>query len=557
MEQAIQTNEVKPQKKPKKRLKKRWYVLIALLIAIVVLFVYFSNAAAKAVGNLLAFDDTTTLAYMDLQHIISATGTVVSANARNVYSTQTYTVEEIPVEVGDKVAAGDTLCVLDGSSIQTQIEKTELSMEASKKSSAQQVKTAKDNYNATKEALENDTNASLLSARNTLDNALASYEKAQDTLAQYKKTQSLGHNTSILQAENSERDAKKTLDAARDALSLLVDLETAAPGSVAAADMEKAETTLAKAQDAYLLAVTQLSAQERGVNLTQQDYEKAVETAYTAYVAAQKSLEAAEASAQTQLKSSENSLKTSQIAANTDVTEFELSQLYKNLEDTTITAPISGTVTAIYATVGASGSGLLFVIEDTENLVVETSVKEYDIGTVTPGLAVSIKSDATGDAQYEGRIASIAPTSKKLSTGATDTSGDILFETEVDVLSKNSPLRIGMSVRLNYIVEQKQNVLAAPYEAVYTNARGQTCILTIARQESGNYLISEVPVTTGMESDLYIEISAETDLADQRVINSPAGYTMLIGQEIPVTEHRVYNGNGFSMPGMGMAVRAG
>ena len=44
-------------------------------------------------------------------------------------------------------------------------------------------------------------------------------------------------------------------------------------------------------------------------------------------------------------------------------------QLQESLEDTRITAPCSGTVTAVYAEVGSTGSGLLFIIEDVDDLV--------------------------------------------------------------------------------------------------------------------------------------------------------------------------------------------
>ena len=74
--------------------------------------------------------------------------------------------------------------------------------------------------------------------------------------------------------------------------------------------------------------------------------------------------------------------------ANTAVTQESIRQLNQTLDDTKITAPVSGTVTAVYASVGSSGSGLLFVIEDTEHLVVSTSVKGYDLGDVKTGMTV-------------------------------------------------------------------------------------------------------------------------------------------------------------------------
>ena len=52
----------------------------------------------------------------------------------------------------------------------------------------------------------------------------------------------------------------------------------------------------------------------------------------------------------------------------------------------------------VVAKVGSTGSGLLFVIEDVDNLVVDTAIKGYDVGTVQTGMKVLIRSDATGNA---------------------------------------------------------------------------------------------------------------------------------------------------------------
>ena len=79
----------------------------------------------------------------------------------------------------------------------------------------------------------------------------------------------------------------------------------------------------------------------------------------------------------------------------------------------------SGTVTAVYASVGASGSGLLFVIEDTQALIVKTTVKGYDIGSVKVGMPAAIKSDATGEREIMGTVLSIAPAANKDRTGMT------------------------------------------------------------------------------------------------------------------------------------------
>ena len=200
-----------------------------------------------------------------------------------------------------------------------------------------------------------------------------------------------------------------------------------------------------------------------------------VGTAYNNYVTALRSMEAALDSVDTQLQCSKNQLTSSQISAETArlTKDLTLAQLEESLDDTVVAAPASGTVTAVYATVGASGAGLLFTIEDVDNLVVKTSVKSLEVGTVKEGMEVAIRSDATGDAVYTGTIISIAPAAQKTAAGETDTANES-FAVEVAVNSRDTDLRIGMSTRLNYLVDQQEGVLTVPYDAVYTN--GARCV---------------------------------------------------------------------------------
>lgn len=283
--------------------------------------------------------------------------------------------------------------------------------------------------------------------------------------------------------------------------------------SAAQAEQGAAQTAYAQAQSAYD------SASGQGYSLS-----LAVDSAYNGYVTALKSLDAAIASVETQLQSSENQLDSAKLSAQSarETRELTLEQLEGSLDDLVITAPASGTVTAVYATVGGPSTGLLFVIEDVEDLVVKTTIRSYDIGQVQEGMDVTIKSDATGDASFDGSVSFIAPASQKTATGDTNTANEV-FDAEVKVLSQDTGLRIGMSVRLNYVLEAETGVLAVPYDAVYTNASGQSCVMAARDQGNGKYILEEIPVTTGVESDVEVAISGPGIQAGLQVLNDPAG----------------------------------
>ena len=294
------------------------------------------------------------------------------------------------------------------------------------------------------------------------------------------------------------------------------------------------DRTLAQLQAALPAAQAEQAAAQAAVNEAQAAYNSAsgqgyslslaVDSAYNGYVTALKSLDAAIASVETQLQSSENQLDSAKLSAQSarETRELTLEQMDESMEDLVITAPAAGTVTAVYATVGGPSTGLLFVIEDVEDLVVKTTIRSYDVGQVQEGMDVTIKSDATGDASFAGTVSFIAPASQKTATGETNTANEV-FDAEVKVLSQDTGLRIGMSVRLNYVLEAETGVLAVPYDAVYTNASGQSCVMAARDQGNGKYLLEEIPVTTGVESDVEVAISGPGIQAGLQVLNDPAG----------------------------------
>lgn len=630
--------------------KKKWpYAVAAVVLMAVVAGVFVVRGTQNAVVT-ISHTDTAKLVRCDLQDSVSTTGTVESAKSMTVYSTKAYTVQEVFVEVGDRVKMGQPLCKLDDHNIQNQIESQQASLDASTNSSNAAITSARDNYQQFKESLEKGTNASIISAQNAVTNAYNAYQTAQENYNRYLAGLNAGENTTLLaqettlsnahkavenayeayekaleaveDAEDAYDNAAESLEDAEDALweaeealeereedledcekdlkdlekkekQLQEQLEAAleepekiqlqtqldqvqqelqqknvslltlqlqvaqAEGAFSGADaaMTQLEAALEQYEKAWEAAETQVdacadaivTAEENLITVQKQynaalssvdnllaDYSKNVETAYQAYETAQASLKAAKTSAQNQLQAYENSLNSAYANAGKGTLEVSLRQLQAELADTEITAPMTGTVTAVYAEVGSAGSGLLFVIEDTENFVVATAVKDYDIAAINVGTAATIRSDATGDDLYEGEVTYLAPTANKTAMGVTDTSGDISFAADVKVNSSDTKLRIGLNVRLELIVAEEKGVLAAPYDAIYQNAQGQNCVLVAEQQADGLYLLWEQPVELGLETDLDVAVKADTLADGMMVVSSPEQYLDYIGQKIAV-----------------------
>lgn len=547
----------------------------------------------------LDLSDTTVLAYTDMQDSISATGTVESASSTLVYSTASYAVKAVHVEVGDQVEEGQLLAELDDQNIREQIRSQQINLSQSAASGKQQLKTAQDNYNNYKSGLEQGLNTTLNSAQTQADNAYDGYIKAKSAYERYADGLDAGENTALIGAESALRAAERTLEAAEDAygqaedaydeaasvlsrekaalqsaqaeksraeaalaqlpaaertaeqeqqaqsltaaIATLTATITTQEAAVSAADaayqqarrvLDSADSALDDADYAYDAQHASYRAAVSGADNTLADYHSAMESAWDAYQTALTALSSAEKAVQEQLQTYQNTLASARIGASTAAQSESLRQLRVDLEGTQITAPCAGTVTAVYAEVGGSGAGLLFVIEDVDDLVVETSVKGYDIGEVRTGIAVVIRSDATGSERMEGILTRIAPTSAKNAQGSTDTSGEATFAAEVKITSQNTGLRIGMEAQLDYIIGEERHVLAVPYDAVYTNDSGTTCVLAALEQEDGKFLIRELEVTAGMDDDLDMAVSGAELEEGLRVINEPDNYRHLLGQTV-------------------------
>ena len=584
--EELEETAVKPRRK-KKKFKKRWLVL-----AVVVLAAAGGLLLRKKGANTqtVLASDTQVLSYTDLESSVSATGTVESSDTTKVYSTLAYQVKSVLVEVGDTVQEGDLLAELDAEPIENQIATQQTSMEVASGSAGAQVQSAYDAYENFKQGLDAGLNASLIGAQSQVDTAYDAYVRAQKAYDRYKENVELGENTQVLSVEAQRNSAATALDQAETALdtaneaykaakdaygtlpeldeqlqeakrrkqeledaqerlsveyvTLVVQIETLekqkqtieSSFESAKQGRESARQAVEQAQSAYDIAQATYNAAVRGEDQALSDYADAVDSAWRAYQTALTSLDSTKKGTEDQLEAYSDTLASANAGANTAVTQESIRQLNQTLDDTKITAPVSGTVTAVYASVGSSGSGLLFVIEDTDHLVISTSVKGYDLGDVKTGMTVEIKSDATGDSVIPGTLTTIAPTAKKNQLGDTEASNDPSFEAEVSVDSAESGLRIVMEARLSYIIARQAHVLAVPYEAVFTDEAGQSCILVLRTQEKETYLVEKLPVTTGLDDDLDIAVSGTGVEEGLRVITDAKSYLSYIGKTVTLAQ---------------------
>ena len=174
---------------------------------------------------------------------------------------------------------------------------------------------------------------------------------------------------------------------------------------------------------------------------------------------------------------------------------------------------------------------MIAAVENVDTFEVTTEIDEYDINKIQVGQEAVIRTNATGDLELSGTVTSIAPKasggSSILDTGSGSsdmfsfdlssmmggsyangsTGGNVTYTVTIVVNTPCDQLKIGMTAKLSIILQQGENVLSVPFDALQQADDGSYYIEEITSvNEDGTSETKQIPVTTGLESDYYVEI---------------------------------------------------
>ncbi len=453
---------------------------------------------------------------MDLISTISVTGTVESANEGLVYSNLNSLVTEVGVKVGDRVAAGDTLAQLDTSDLSLSIAEQQAQINKQVRLNNHALEQSQKALDNAKSDIANDVDADLISAENALKQAQQELNSARRDLQDHKDD--LEYADSVMNDLEKELNrARNEMNDAERELSLAEDEERENGTPVPQEVRERYE----KAKEKYDEVNKEWVGADRSYGSDISSYSRAYRQARVSYENALANKKAAENRASRNLDTLRDEIAGQQIQNDVTSMQISLQKYQKDFADSTLKAPISGTVTAVYAKEGAPAGGLMFVVEDTDSLVIKTKLKEYDIASVEIGMPVVIKSDATGEQEFMGHISHISPAAVKSSTGEIQTEGSVEFDAEITLDEQGTGLRVGMNTRMTIETARKDQVWAVPFDAVTTDEQGQDIVYVARTDENGVTTAVPVPVTAGMETDFYIEVSSDQLNEGDQIISDP------------------------------------
>lgn len=409
----------------------------------------------------------TSLSKTNLYKMVSSSGAIKSGTSTSIYSNlNDYNVQQINVEVGDEVKKGDVLAIIDTSTLEDDIEKQELSVSANEKKAQIALGQAKDTY-------ENNLNTTLVNAQAAVDQNKLSLDNKK-SIYEYKQ----------MMLDNGEESSQN-------------------------------------------------------VNLAKIDYENA----QSDYDKSQIALSAAKVSVEQEIEKNKKSYESAQAAVDDTSSRLALEKQKEKLKDKEVVATVDGIVTAVNASVGSKCEDSLFVIQDLNDLIVKVSVDETEIANVAVGQKVQVTTDASTEI-LDGEVVTVDPISSAAasetstsssssssskssgtsSTSSNSTSSDVTFTVKVQITSEDidKAVKVGMNAVVNIIIGESDDVFAVPYESIIDN-HGQKSIYE-AEEQNGQYVVKEISVTTGLESDMNTEIEGEDLKEGMIVLNDPSNY---------------------------------
>ena len=550
--------------KVRKWIKKHKVLTVLLILAVIVMGIYFrlkraGQEMAEALSQMAI--ETGEVSYRDITSTVNATGYVRSDDSRSLTTTlMNLEVTSVNVEVGDRVTAGQALVSFDTEEIEENLADARESLNVSQAQSGLSVQGAQRSLNDAVGSRDYQITGALKDldySKITWEEAVADYNDTVKELEDKKKEEEdrkrerdEKEDDMNRAKDRMERKAKEYAEASGAQQDILgnvlggissgegislsgnmvdagLDAKNAADAANAAYQAAQAEYQAAQAEYSSALADYEKVKAEREALESGVDAKKtAMDANYRTYDRAADTYNNTVRMQDSAVAGSQDSLTNSRLSASisSQAQENQVETYEKQLEKGVLTSPINGTVTAVNVKEGDTyGGGVIITIQDCEDFIVEAEIDEYDISDIKEGMKVLFKTDATREEQLEGEVIFVSPvptsaasasavgsgSATSLATGG----GKATYQIKVAIHTETDRLRLGMTAKMNIVLNEVEHVLTVPYDAVQTDENGDTVVYVLEQttDADGNAAQEQrpVPVTVGTEGDYYVEVTGD------------------------------------------------
>jgi HlyD family secretion protein len=178
------------------------------------------------------------------------------------------------------------------------------------------------------------------------------------------------------------------------------------------------------------------------------------------------------------------------------------------LDDTTITAPFDGVVAELYITEGSmAGPQSPVILQISNEVEVSIEVEESRIGQVYQGQSASLQVSAYPGQEFPAAVTSISPIADQ------DTR---TFTVKIRPVNGDNELRSGMYANAQLLIDEKQDTLLIPRDAL-TTINDQPVVYVVDGDQ-----VAQRDVTIGLSNDDQIEILSGLTAGDSIVVSGQA-----------------------------------
>ncbi|MBI3958213.1 MAG: efflux RND transporter periplasmic adaptor subunit [Chloroflexi bacterium] len=455
----------------------------------------------------------------DVTGQVSAAGNIQLASKQFVVLETDGIVQELPVRVGDDVAAGDLLAALNPADAEKAVERALLSL-ASAQLSLEKLYDETDPADIASAAADlesvQENLADLLNGPNQRELA-ASQANASAAWAKYNDLLAGPSNAELTQLSTNMRKMEVALAEARrdyEKVSWRPDVGQT-PQSAA---MEKATIDYENAAAAYDESTAPASTSDVQSALSQaqsaqKQLDDLLDGASAAEIAAAAAQVASKEATLADLRAGPdaNALETAQIAV--DKAFLDLEDAAAALAATRPLAPVDGTILAVNLTVGQRvGSGSSAVtLARRDNLELQVNVAEVDVSKLSLGQPAQITLDALPGENFAGEVISIAP-------AAESASGVVNYPVTIRLINPDSRVLSGMTSVAVLVNEAAGAGWLVPATAV--RGAGDGTQVLVLRDGAP----TPVAVTVGARQGEWVVVDSPELQADDRVVGTTASF---------------------------------
>jgi HlyD family secretion protein len=427
---------------------------------------------------------------------VTATGNVEAGSTVSVDASGSGEVTKIYVKTGQRVHKGDKLLKIDDVSARNDLETARSNL-----ASAEATMTTTTQGRSSADQAVDD--AAVSSAATSLDNARTALAQSRSTYRLDKRQQDKlvrSAQSSLDAAEQQLADDQKALTEAKNSLAA-----AQAAGDTAAAT--RAQTTITQLQTSIATDQTTIDSATSGLTQAQQTRDKTLLGGRQAIKTQQGQVNTAEdalAAQKAQRSANRQPARPGAVAsaqAQIDNARIAVDKAQRAVRDSTVRAPVDGTVADVTAVVGqssstaggstasgasgsgataggstagggatssgSSGSGLVTLV-DASVQQVTAAVAEADIVKVTAGQAASVSFPASGTT-VKGSVLSVA-------TQSTLSDNVVQYDVAVSLPGGSRAIRLGQTADVSITTGSHPDVLYVPTSAITTS--GSTSSVT-------------------------------------------------------------------------------